>query len=88
MSKPISLTVHKNTLHQRRRKELRKSALEQMSRCIGPDAAGYTIISWNHDGDANVSWDIRGGHIHGHMLPMFVHGILAQKLVEIECADD
>lgn len=55
------LTVHKNTLEQRKRKKLRK-ALQETSRMVATNSevseklCGYVIMGWDEDGITEAYW--------------------------------
>ena len=56
------LTVHKNKLENRRKKELRKemiSATKYLSSKseVSSELAGFTIVAWNKRGESEACWD-------------------------------
>lgn len=78
--KVVSLTVHKNNLDQRRRHEtsrfLRRVVKIHTSR---KDKAGFALVSWDEDQDAEVDFSI-GGEVSTNSLPDFVRGALARRI--------
>ena len=47
----VKLSVHKNTLEQRKEKQMRKEAVGYFKECINkPNIAGYAIAVWDKNG--------------------------------------
>ena len=57
----VKLSVHKNNMHQRAKKQLRQHASLNTKKCVNmPEVAGYCTIAWCADGSANMAWQITG----------------------------
>lgn len=53
----VKLSVHKNNAEQRRRKQLRRSAVRDIKVCVeSPDIAGYCVFAWDKDASTRVGW--------------------------------
>ena len=66
MAKPVNLTVHKNTVERRRKRELAKtlkSLVDTLTR--ENDLRAYAIVGIGADGNAYALWDT------GDILPMW-----------------
>ena len=51
MTKIVKLTVHKNTLHKRRNKQIRGDAAKNLRECLNnKEISGYAIAVWDKDG--------------------------------------
>lgn len=57
MTKPISLSMHKNTKHKRELQEFRGRAVRDIKAAVAPrNVAGYCLITWSNEGDINCGW--------------------------------
>lgn len=79
-----NLTLHKNTLAEKKQRQLRKSFLCN-ARTMAKDKTlgGYVIISWDKDGVPNTAW--RAGHdsaIPAHLLPAYADSVLTKMLAK------
>lgn len=55
----VKLTVHKNNMMQRKKKQLRAKAVERAKECVkSADIAGFCVIGWDKNGNTKVSWRI------------------------------
>lgn len=88
MKKPISLSVHKNQVERRRRKDLRR---EMQDHCYKMTSSGnivaYSIVALADDGRAFAVWDT-GGAIPMWSFPQTVAAVLKEDIQESEVEDD
>lgn len=59
--KPVSLTVHKNTIERRRKKELASTLRSEVQKMVrNHDLRAYAIIGIDSGGRSHASWDTGG----------------------------
>lgn len=87
MTKPVSLTVHRNTREQRRRKDLRDHLMESARRVARrSDLNGFALVGWTDTHGVVASWDV--GSVPGHCTPDFVRAGLRAKMDETRFSPD
>lgn len=80
MSKVVSLSVHRNTMTQRRQREVSRSLVADAKiMAKAKDVDGYAIVAWNSDTDADVSWMYTQA-INCSVMPEFVKGAIQRKI--------
>ena len=58
-NKIVRLSVHKNTLIQRKRKELRAAGIKSFKDAVNnKDISGYMFVSWNKDGSTQATYNL------------------------------
>lgn len=89
MSKPVSLTVHKNQRARRHGKELRN----QIQACVGQaqrefrtDWAGYALVTWDSKGYSFANWD-GIGPLGAFPVEEFARNILARARAKRDASD-
>lgn len=89
MTKPISLSVHKNTLEQRRRKLCRKIMVDS-ARDLSNSAtnAGFYIVAWDKDGQWRSDYHDPQHIIGRSALPNYVAGVAARFVGQLDRKDD
>ena len=84
----VRLSMHKNTKLQRERKELRRQAVVDIKECVrSEDVAGYCIVSWNKNRDANICWDIKEDSIDAKDLPSFAEDLIRLRVTQKRMED-
>lgn len=89
MVKPVSLSVHKNTLEQRRRKLCRKrmiGAAKTLS--IPADNVGFYIVAWDENGRWLCDCSDPQKIVGANNLPGFVAGSAARYIAGLDRKDD
>lgn len=82
------LSVHKNNKAQRGRKLLRRQAVVDVKECVRPDdVAGYCIVSWSKNKDANICWDIIDDSIEPKDMPDFIRDIAHLRVTQKRMED-
>lgn len=81
----MSLTVHKNTLAQRKRHRARKELLLAAKRIGTRSIDGYVIIGFDKDGNNIVGWHT-GDVMPPVMLSAYVQGAVSAEVRAIENA--
>lgn len=81
---PISLTVHRNTKVQRRRKELRDEVRADAGRLSRDDIAGYVLVVFKEDGDCLAEWDLDDIPTPYGSLGDIVKAILDRKIAMVD----
>jgi len=89
MVKPISLSVHKNTLEQRRRKLCRKRMIAS-AKVLSISAAnvGFYMIAWDKDGTWFSDYHDPQRIIGRSVLPGYVAGVAARFVTQLDQKDD
>lgn len=88
MAKSVSLTVHKNKIESRRKRELAKDAQSQVEAIIREnDVRAYAFVAISADGSAYARWDT------GAVLPLWsfaetVAHVLREDIRSTGAADD
>ena len=85
MVKPISLSVHKNTLEQRRRKLCRKRMIGS-AKALSISAAnvGFYIVAWDKDGIWTADCSDPQKIVGANNLPGFVGGSAARYVTRLD----
>lgn len=79
--KPLSLSVHKNTLGQRERHRVSHSLKDAARRLAGDGGiVGYAIIAWDADWNANAFWET-GRIMPAMILPEFTKEVLTATML-------
>jgi len=89
MVKPISLSVHKNTLEQRRRKICRKMLINagkdfSKSNCT----EGFFIVSWDKSRDYLIAYHDPNRIVGMSALSNFVGGVAARHVAQLDQKND
>lgn len=80
MSKVVSLSVHRNTVQRRKERAASRSLVSDAKiMAQAKDVAGYAIVVWNRDTDADVSW-MYTNDINCSVMPEFVKGALQRRI--------
>ncbi|MQY48199.1 hypothetical protein GAO09_19370 [Rhizobiales bacterium RZME27] len=88
MTKSVSLSVHRNKVENRRKRELAKDAKAQVEALIREkDVRAYAFVAIAADGTAYARWDT------GAVLPMWafadtVAHVLREDICQADVADD
>ena len=89
MVKPISLSVHKNTLEQRRRKLCRKRMVDS-AKDLSHSAtyAGFFIVAWDKDGQWRADYYDPQRIVGRSTMPNYVAGVAARYVAQLDRKDD
>ena len=72
MTRPVNLSVHRNTRDQRRRHETAKDlVIAAKHRARHKNIARYVIITWDEDAATTTGWRCIGSGVHMFVLPEF-----------------
>lgn len=83
-AKVVSLSVHKNTLEQRKRHATSKEFMAEAKKIArDKQISGYVIVAYTKDEETRTSYD--SGHMPPRYLPEFVR---AKIIVAIDNASD
>ena len=89
MVKPVSLSVHKNTLEQRRRKLYRKRMIgAAKSLSMEAENIGFYIVAWDTDGFCTVKCSDPQKIVGANNLPGFVAGSATRYVADLDRKDD
>lgn len=89
MVKPISLSVHKNTLEQHRRHLCRKRMIgAAKSLSMSAQNVGFYIVAWDMDGFYTVKCSDPQKIVGANNLPGFVAGSATRYVAELDRKDD
>ena len=85
MTKPVNLTVHRNTVEKRRRRE----ALDGLESCIRHerkenDIAGFALVTWDKNLLASAMFHSAGTKLTGALIPEFAKAQLARKIGDLD----
>ena len=74
MSRPVSLTVHRNNRAQRRAKQIRGMLKDDVKGLAAlPNIAGYAVIAWDGQRKTRAEWNTpNGGPISCAVMPEHV----------------
>lgn len=89
MVKPVSLSVHKNTLEQRRRKICRrnmKATIQELSQTDCVD--GFFIVGWDKDRNYQVGYYDPNRTVGMSSLSNYVGGVAARYIGQLDRKDD
>ena len=89
MVKPVSLSVHKNTLEQRRRKLCRKRMVDS-AKDLSHSAtnAGFFIVAWDKDGQWRADYHDPQRIIGRRAMPNYAAGTAARFAAQLDRKDD
>ena len=78
--KVVSLSVHRNTL-QKRRERIASRNLVSDAKAMArrKDVAGYAIVAWAKNTDADVAWCVTD-EVNCSVMPEFVRGAIQRKI--------
>ena len=81
--KVVKLSVHKNTLKQRRTKQFRKDAIDNFKLGINAkDVVGYAYIAWNKEGDVSSGYSVSDqSPFPTHSLPEVAKLTITERLL-------
>lgn len=80
------LSVHKNTLHKRRRRQVSERLAREVKELRG-DIDGYAIVGFRKDGTARCDWMRTNGTVPLTLIPEFVKGALLRSIGKSDAAD-
>ena len=89
MSRPVSLSVHRNNRAQREAKRIR-SALKVDAKTLAswPGLAGYAVVVWDHDRNSKAEWFVPGsGPIPASVMPEHVKITLLRLIAQRDTRD-
>lgn len=79
MTKIKSLSVHKNTKEQRRRKELRSELIDAAKYSVKDSGiSGYCIVVWDKNNSYEAYWE--SGHLPGDLVGEYVKNAVNRKI--------
>lgn len=80
---PVNLTVHRNTVEKRRRREVAASLLRE-ARDLRGDMDGFALVSWRNDGSSRCEWAT--GDLKLNTVPDFARTALIRSISKSDCA--
>lgn len=85
MKSPVNLTVHRNTVEKRRRRQ----ALDDLESCVrherkSNDMAGFALVTWDKDLKATAQFHTDGRRLTGALVPDFARAQLARQIGDID----
>ena len=82
-SRPINLTVHKNTIEKKQKRELAKDAQRRVERVIREcDLRAYAFVGIGADGSAYAVWDT------GAIMPMWCFGGAMASILQCDMENE
>ena len=79
MSKPVSLTVHRNNADRRRRKETRQYLKDDVAKALrNIEVSGFALVVWNDEHDADAYW--HAGNLPGSVVPEFTVQTIRRRM--------
>lgn len=83
LKKPVSLTVHRNNMMQRRAKQLRDHLRADIRELLDvPGIKGYALVAWNDDCHV-ARWSTTGSRVCANTLPDYVRGALRRSMEQV-----
>lgn len=85
----VSLSVHKNNVEQKRRKQRRKTMKLSAKNLAATDCIeGYFFVSWNKKGAYQLRFHDPDGIVGRNNLPSYVEGTARRTIAELDIIDD
>ena len=77
--KPVNLTVHRNTLEQRRARQVSRDLVSDAKALAAIQGlSGFVILAWDDEWVSHASWD--QGSLPSGLLPVLAREILSRHL--------
>ena len=86
MSRPVSLTVHRNNRAQRRAKRIRSMLKDDVKTIAAmPNIAGYAVVAWDMERGYRANWYTpHDGPMPGSAMPEYVKVSLLRDIVKAD----
>lgn len=75
MPKTVNLSAHRNTLTQRKRREVRRDFLDSAKSQLSGEIAGYAIVTWDKSWNGSAVWACNGT-MPGDVMPEYVKRVI------------
>ena len=86
MTRPVSLTVHRNNRAQREAKRIRAMLKDDVKKIAAmPNIAGYAVVAWDTERGYRAGWYTpRDGPMPGSAMPDYVRVSLLRDIVKAD----